>query len=270
MNSHRIHALFMKEMADLRRNRAAFVPVFLVSSIALVLPFIVALVVPAIVGEPLTGDAAFDGAVAAAARHAPVLRTLRPESAMQAFLFQQFLFFFLLVPVTGSMSLAAHSVVGEKQARTLEPLLATPLTAAELLTAKVLAAALPTLVVMFSFFALYLVGIAVLAAPGVFAATASARTFGIILLLGPLAALVALLMAVIVSSKVNDPRTAQQVGVLLIMPVVGTLVAQFTGLFWLTVPLILLSALALFAIFVLLTLFGVALFDREAILTKWK
>ena len=35
------------------------------------------------------------------------------------------------------MSVAAHSVIGEKQARTLEPLLATPLKTSELLAAKV-------------------------------------------------------------------------------------------------------------------------------------
>jgi len=58
---------------------------------------------------------------------------------VQVFLFQQFLMVFLLIPITGAMALAAHAVVGEKQARTLEPLLATPITTAELLVAKVLA-----------------------------------------------------------------------------------------------------------------------------------
>ena len=43
----------------------------------------------------------------------------------------------------GGMSVAAHSVIGEKQARTLEPLLATPLKTSELLAAKVISAAIP-------------------------------------------------------------------------------------------------------------------------------
>ena len=59
---------------------------------------------------------------------------------MQLFLFQQFLMLFLLTPITGAMALAAHAIVGEKQARTLEPLLATPITTFELLAAKVLGA----------------------------------------------------------------------------------------------------------------------------------
>ena len=48
-----------------------------------------------------------------------------------------------LTTVTGGMSVAAHSVIGEKQARTLEPLLATPLKTSELLAAKVISAAIP-------------------------------------------------------------------------------------------------------------------------------
>ena len=41
------------------------------------------------------------------------------------------------------MSLAAHSIISEKQSRSLEPLLATPLTPTELLLAKVAAALAP-------------------------------------------------------------------------------------------------------------------------------
>ena len=66
---------------------------------------------------------------------------------MQWFLFQQFLMVFLLMPITGAMALAAHAIVGEKQARTLEPLLATPITTTELLIAKVLGALVPTLAI---------------------------------------------------------------------------------------------------------------------------
>ena len=50
------------------------------------------------------------------------------RARVQLFLFQQFLMLFLLTPITGAMALAAHAIVGEKQARTLEPLLATPMT----------------------------------------------------------------------------------------------------------------------------------------------
>ena len=63
------------------------------------------------------------------------------------------------------------------------------------------------------------------AEPGVMTAMFSARTLLLVAVVGPMAALVALQAAMIVSSRVNDARTAQQFGVLIIMPLMkkGTL-----------------------------------------------
>jgi hypothetical protein len=73
-------------------------------------------------------------------------------------IFQQFLILLVLTPVAGAMSVAAYAVVGEKQARTLEPLLATPITTFELLAAKVLGALIPGIVLVTTCFALYVGG----------------------------------------------------------------------------------------------------------------
>ena len=85
-----------------------------------------------------------------------------------------------------------------------------------------------------------------------------------------MAALVALQIAVLVSSRVNDPRTAQQFGALLILPITAVFVMQFNGVIRLTVPVILVILAALFVLWLLLVLLGVALFEREKILTRWK
>src|SRR5581483_7611765 len=96
---------------------------------------------------------------------------------VQLFLFQQFLMVFLLMPITGQMTLAAHAIVGEKLARTLEPLLATPMTTVELLVAKVAGALLPTLAIAIAGLGVYLGLIAAAAEPGVMRAMLNARTF---------------------------------------------------------------------------------------------
>ena len=101
------------------------------------------------------------------------------------------------------MSVAAYSVIGEKQGRSLEPLLVTPITTFELLAAKVLAALLPAVALTFFCFALYVGAAALLARPGVFAVLLTARPLAIVFVLGPLAALAALQLAVCVSSRVN-------------------------------------------------------------------
>ena len=197
-------------------------------------------------------------------------RVLDPATAVQAWIFQQFLVLLVLTPVAGGMSLAAYSVIGEKQARTLKPLLATPVTTVELLVAKVLGALLPAIGLTFGCFVTYVTGVALLARPGVFATLLGARSLGIAFVLGPLAALAALQLAVCVSSRVNDARSAQQIGALVILPISGLLVAQLTGAVVLTVPTIAAVSLVLAGINAALMLVAVALFDRESILTRWK
>lgn len=262
----RLRAILSKELLDLRRNPATLLPVLLVTLLSFVLPVLVIVVIPAVTGRALGDDADL-------AKVSEVVGDgggLSRNGRVQLFLFQQFLMLFLLTPITGAMALAAHAVVGEKQARTLEPLLATPITTVELTVAKVLGAALPTMAISAGGLGLYCAAVALAAEPGVPRAMASARTLVVILLVGPAAALVALQAAIVISSRVNDARTAQQFGVLIILPLMGVLVAQFSGSLWLSTTALGLIGLGLCGVWILLVLLSVAVFDREAILTRWK
>ena len=71
-------------------------------------------------------------------------------------------------------------------------------------------------------------------------------------------------------SRVNDPRTAQQFGVLIVLPLTAVLIGQFTGRFWLSATAMALVGGGLVVVWLLLTMVSVALFDRETILTRWK
>ncbi len=265
----RVIALVGKELADLRQNPAVFVPAIITGFFAVVLPFFVAVLVPYLSGERLSDSSDFQIAIEMY-RDQPSARALDPEGAIQAWIFQQFVLLLVLTPVAGSMSVAAYTVIGEKQARTLEPLLATPITTLELLGAKVIASLLPAIALAAACFGLYIAGIAVFAYPGVAWTLMTPRPLSIVFLLGPLSSLAALQLAVCVSSRVNDARSAQQIGALIILPIAGLLVAQLTGNVQLTVPAILLIALALVVVNIGLMRIGVALFDRESILTRWK
>ena len=151
------------------------------------------------------------------------------------------------------MALAAHAIVGEKQSRTLEPLLATPITTVELLVAKVLGALFPTLAMSIAGVALYFVGIAFFAEPGVAAAGDGTRGAPA-LAVGPAAALVSLQSAIVISSRVNDARTAQQFGVFIVIPLSALLVAQFTGALWLSPSALAFGGLGLLGLWILLML----------------
>jgi ABC-2 type transport system permease protein len=265
----RILALLDKDMADLRQNPSLFVPALLTGLFSLLLPFVVAIIIPAFFNEQLSDSSDFE-LVVETYKNQPEMQGLDPEGTIQAWIFQHFLVLLVLTPIAGSMSVAAFSVIGEKQARTLEPLLATPITTFELLAAKVLASLLPALLLTSLCFIASVGGVLMFAESGVYRALFTPASLGIVFLLGPLASLAALQLAVCVSSRVNDPRSAQQIGALVILPIVGLLVVQLTGSFTLTSPVIVFISLALFGVNTGLMLLGIRLFDREAILTRWK
>jgi ABC-2 type transport system permease protein len=77
-------------------------------------------------------------------------------------------------------------------------------------------------------------------------------------------------VSVMVSSRVNDPRVAEQLSMVVIIPVLAVFFGQLAGLFVINQQLILVSALILIIFDAFLIYLSVQLFQRENILTRWK
>jgi len=92
----------------------------------------------------------------------------------------------------------------------------------------------------------------------------------LVVLVGPASALLSLQAAILISSRVNDARTAQQFGVFVVIPVSALLVAQFTGAFWVSAAGLAVISAAILLIWAILAGVSVRVFDRETILTRWK
>jgi ABC-2 type transport system permease protein len=270
MNVDRIVTLMGKELREFRANPGVIVPVLLTIAICTFLPFLVVDVLPKVTGQAITNDRGLQMIVDAARPRMPGLAALAQGAAIEAFFFQQFLLLFLIAPIVGAVSLAAYTVVGEKQGRTLEPLLTTPISSTELLVAKALAAFLPTLAIEAAGLCMYFVLVAWLGSPGVLASLLSLRTIVLLGVLGPLASLAALQATIAVSSRVNDSRSAQQIAVFVVLPLFTLLIGQVTGAFILGSGALLVLSAAVAVAWVLLVMLSVALFERETILTRWK
>jgi ABC-2 type transport system permease protein len=175
-----------------------------------------------------------------------------------------------MVPVVAATALATHAVIGEKQSKALEPLLATPISTPELLAAKALTPFVFALALTWTAAALYIGGILAFGEPGVWRTALGPRTFILFIIVGPLLELATLLVSVIVSSRASDPRSAQQLTSLLILPITVIFIAQLMGAFVIAPPALLLGALGLAILNGLLLLIGVRVFDRETILTRWR
>lgn len=193
------------------------------------------------------------------------------SGCMQYFLVSQFMLLFMMVPMIIPVTFASYSIVGEKSTRTLEPLLATPIKTIELLTGKALAATIPAVLATWLSFLIFAIGAFILAtSPGVVGKILDALWLTAIIVVGPLLAIFGVTIAVMISSRVNDPRVAEQVSALFVLPLVGLFVAQSLGLIYLNAQLILWMAVILIVLDTGMFAFATQLFQRETILTRWK
>jgi ABC-2 type transport system permease protein len=183
----------------------------------------------------------------------------------------QFLVLFMMMPLIIPIAIAAYSVVGEKATRSLEPLLATPITTEELLTGKSLAAAIPAILAAWIGFTIFVILAPLVGArPVVLANLLSPVWLLAILVAGPLMAILAVNFALIVSSRVNDPRVAEQISAVIIVPLLAIVFGQIAGVIVLNARFMLIAVGLLALADAGLIYLGARLFQRETILTKWK
>jgi ABC-2 type transport system ATP-binding protein len=262
----RLRAIIAKEWRDALRNRTlvwtflALAAVFLALSLALGLFFFDAL------AADLESDPRAQRLLDGLARVDPALGKLPPRLQLQVFLLRQLLLLYLLLPVFGAMGIATYSIVGEKTTRSLEPLLATPATEAEILAGKCAAASLPAVGGTWAAFALFALAIRGLGGATLAGAVLDPAAWATIVLVTPLLAVAALGAGVLVSTRASDPRSAQQIGSLFVLPLVAVIVAQSAGVLLLGVGAVLAGAALLAAIDAGLLAWGLRLFDRDRLL----
>jgi len=266
----RVTALARKDASELMRNPGAIIPAVLMVFAALFPLFLIIFLLPMIMGKTLEQfDDVAEGA-ANAVGVIPELAGLSGNALIQTFLFHQFSLLLLLVPIVSATALATHAVIGEKQSKALEPLLATPISTIELLAAKTLTPFVFALGLTWVAAALEVAGCIAIGEPGVWRSIVGPRLFILFGVLGPLVVLASLQVSVITSSRASDPRSAQQLTALLILPITAIFVAQLMGLFVVGPAMILTGALGCLILNVILGWVGVRVFQRETILTRWR
>jgi len=201
---------------------------------------------------------------------APAFAGMDPRAAAQILLIQQFMFYFLMLPLIVPTYIASYSIIGEKQQRTLEPLLATPMTVTELLLGKALAALVPAVGVTYLAYLVYIVIARFLTSITVWKFIVSPIWVLAILILGPLLGVLAVNVGVIVSSRVNDIRRAEQISGMLVLPVVLAGLPFTAAKMLVNWPIFAISVLVVLVVDVVVLVIGVHLFQRETILPRWK
>jgi ABC-2 type transport system permease protein len=192
-----------------------------------------------------------------------------PKTAAQAFIVLNFMAYFLLIPAMVPMAIATQSIIGEKVARSLEPQLATPLEVPELLTGKTVAAALPAVLSTWAVYVAYGLVNGAIADTRLTRFVFSDTWLLAMVTLVPLICLFSVLLGIVVSSRVNDPRTAQQIGGFVVIPIIAIAVAQFFGGHaTFSMQQVLIGDLLVAGLVGIALLIGSWAFERESILTR--
>jgi ABC-2 type transport system permease protein len=148
-----------------------------------------------------------------------IVKAKNPPAVVLPVLINAFSFLFVIGAAFLPVSIASYSLVGEKVQKSLEPLLAAPVTDSEILAGKAIAAFLPAIA------STYIGALIFMSLIDIF--TFSKLTYlyfpnwkiGIILLLlAPLSCILSIGINVLISSRTNDIRSAQQFGMLIIIP----------------------------------------------------
>ncbi len=260
----KIKTIIRKEWAEVFKNRLVLFTIIFLPLLFTALPLII------IYSTRGTGTAGMESVPPQLA--AVCGKNLTGGECLQYSIISEMMVLFMLMPLIIPVNIAAYSIVGEKTTRSLEPLLATPITTLELVIGKNLASVIPAVVATIAGFILYAIGAFLMLYPktGVFSALMSPMWLLAVFLLGPLLALLSVNVSIMVSSRVNDPRAAEQISAVVIIPVMVFFFAQIAGLFALNQALVLLSSLLILAIDAIVFYLAIRLFQRENILTRWK
>ena len=178
--------------------------------------------------------------------------------------------FFLIIPLMASSVIASDSFAGEKERKTIEALLATPISDSELLFGKMLVSFIPSMIVTIVSFVVY-TAVFDLLSFSIFGGLVLLPNIDWILLifgLAPTVALASIGLTVIISAKVKGSKEAQQISVILLLPILALIFGQVAGAV-IFGPLVILLLIALFVIidFIVFRI-GVKIFKREEILSK--
>ena len=219
-----------------------------------------------IVLTPLLLSLLFSAVVQYAVSSSPSLRLSDIAGLLDAFAF-----WFVIIGAILPPPIASYSIVGEKVEKSLEPLLATPVSDGEILLGKSIAAFLPTILATYAGAAIYMISVdRSLYGMAGYLYYPNWEMAVILLLLAPLTALLSIEMNVIASARVSDVRSASQLGSVVFAPFIVVYIAGEIGVITLdTTTLLIISAF--FAVLAVVMFFvSTRTFQREEILTKWK
>ena len=230
MNRTRIRAIVRKDISEVLANKMVVMPLIVVPAVlCIIMPVAVTILGLTLDVNIIQGAELLERVIPL--YPVPEVFSEKMSQILYVFLNYTFLPLFMLVPIMVSSVISANSVVGEKERKTLETLLYTPVTNREFVTAKLLSAFLPAILVSLASFVVFF-------AAANLAAYSHVNTLIVrspiwipgMLLLSPAVSLLGLSITLLVSMKAKTYMEAQQTAGIIVLPFVALVAIQISGL----------------------------------------
>lgn len=264
--------IFKKDWRELRRNWQVILPIVIVPLMLSVLLPILIMVIPNI--TEMSGSTLEDFSLIIENLPNHVRDELIGITDKQVMIYVISLYFFapffLIIPLMASSVIASDSFAGEKERKTIEALLATPLSDSELFLGKILVSFITSMIVTIISFVIYSSIVNAISFMMFDGKLLLPNLVWIMLIFGvaPTLALASIGLTVLISVRVKGFREAQQISVVLILPILMLIFGQIFGAIIFGPMLVGLLILILAFIDVLTFQLGVKLFKREEILSR--
>ncbi len=268
MNLRAFQTIVRRDLTVVARSRAVSLPIVLTP----ILFYVVLPAVLGIIGGSVSADseefrelleimpATFQREVAG----------LDPAGQLLVWAFEYaFASLFLIVPLMTSTVIAADSYAGERERKTLEALVYTPVSDRDLYFAKAAAPWLAAMAVALGGYVAYAIVANVVAAGAVGRPVVlTVRWLIVLVWLTPAISAAAVGALVLVSARVRGFQEAYQLGGLVVLPLVLLLIGQLSGALYLEVGLIVAIGAFVWLVAIVVLRLGYRSFRRERLLTR--
>jgi ABC-2 type transport system permease protein len=180
------------------------------------------------------------------------------------------LLYLTLIPALVPAVVSSYAIVGEREQGTLEPVLTTPLRREELLIGKALAAYVPTLIIAYTMYGIFLLCTGLFAHPNVADDIFQSGRIVAQLIFTPLLAGWSIWAGLAISTRTSDVRVSQQLSTLVSLPPLAITALMGFGVLRPTLTLALIVGAALLVVDLAAGKVVAAMFDRERLITGTK
>jgi len=252
-----VWAIIAKDVRMIMRNRQVWLPM-------LVLPLMMSVVVPALYSVELRDSVRNMQKAREVMWLVPAAANLTSNMERMYYMGLNYMFpsLFLMIPLVAGNIIGAGCLVGEKESRTLETLLYTPVTLPQLFFGKLVAAFVPAYAVTLCSFGLFLVTVNV-TGPATNVGFPIVRWLLLITTVCPALILLALAAMVVISAYASTFQAAQQLASLVVLPVTMLILAPMSGHVAVADEQLVLGAALLFALDLAVLRFAASRFTAE-------